>query len=98
MGDPCGYNGPERRESCKFADAAADAAVKKTFSILGVDVDDPQQVENFRVGLRFSDKFSKFVDKGFFASAAILAAFVALIFGYGFLVVIAEKMRVIKWW
>ena len=98
MDDPCAYEGPERRKSCKFADEAAEAAVRKTFNILGVDVDDPQQVERFRISLRFSDKFSKFVDKGFFASATILAAFIALIFGYGLLAVVAEKLRLIKWW
>ena len=31
----------------------ADKSVKKVFAILGVDIDDPQQVEEFREDLRF---------------------------------------------
>lgn len=95
---PCAYNGIERRKSCEFADAAADAAVRKTFNILGVNVDDPQQVERFRISLRFGDKLSKFVDKGFFASASILAAFMAVLFGLGMVSLVADKLRTLKWW
>ena len=95
---PCTYKGKERRHGCEFADAAADSAVRKTFNILGVDVDDPQQVERFRVSLRFGDKLSKFADKGFFASASILAVFMATLFGLGILSLVADKLRLLKWW
>lgn len=95
---PCAYKGKERRQGCELADAAADSAVRKTFNILGVDVDDPQQVERFRVSLRFGDKLSKFVDKGFFASASILAMFMATLFGLGVLSLVADKLKALKWW
>jgi len=98
MQSPCEYKGEERRRNCEFADASAEAAVRKVFNILGVDVENPQQVERFRISLRFSDKFSKFVDKGFFASATILATFIALILGYGFIAIIAEKLKLPRWW
>ncbi len=58
MGDK--YLGPERRTECPATnctkpDDAAKEAVKRTFAILGVDVDDPQQLEEFRKGLRFGE-------------------------------------------
>jgi hypothetical protein len=46
---------------------AADRAVKKVFAILGVDVDKPESVENFREDLRFGRKLRKAADHGFLA-------------------------------
>ena len=40
-------------EHCPHAAEAADTAVKKVFAILGVDVDVPKEVEQFRENLRF---------------------------------------------
>ena len=48
----------------QLIDEAADKAVKKTFAILGVDIDDPAHVEEFRQDLRFSQRMRKFMDKG----------------------------------
>ena len=46
---------------------AADRAVKKVFAILGVDVDKPESVEEFREDLRFGKKMRKAADHGFLA-------------------------------
>lgn len=73
---------PERRKSCEFADKAAQTAVKDTFAIMGVDVDDPHDVEEFRRGLRFGNDMRKMADKGrvalfLFVITAIAGAFLA---------------------
>lgn len=44
--------------------AAADHAVKKTFAILGVDIADPESVEEFRQDLRFGKRMRKMADHG----------------------------------
>jgi hypothetical protein len=52
----------------------ADRAVRKTFAILGVDIDKPESVEEFRQDLRFGKKLRKLSDHGtmaFFAAIAI---------------------------
>ena len=52
----------------------ADRAVRKTFAILGVDIDRPESVEEFRQDLRFGKKLRKLADHGtmaFFAAVAI---------------------------
>jgi hypothetical protein len=56
--NPC--NSPQCQE-------AADLAVKRVFAILGVDIDHPESVEEFREDLRFGRKMRKVVDHGFFA-------------------------------
>lgn len=64
-------------------DDAADRAVKKVFAILGVDVDSPRDVEEFRRSLRFGDSMRKFADKGMMAFAVALVGllFAALLTG-----------------
>lgn len=59
----CGYE-EDRRKSCQHADDAAEKAVKKTFAILGVDIDSPKEVSEFQQSLRFGDKLRKTADKG----------------------------------
>lgn len=59
----CGHP-HDRRKSCTHADDAAEKAVKKTFAILGVDIDSPREVSEFQQSLRFSDKLRKTADKG----------------------------------
>ena len=71
---------PNRRKSCDFADQAAQTAVKETFAIMGVNVDDPHDVEDFRRGLRFGNDMRKMADKGrialfLFVISAIAGAF-----------------------
>ncbi|MHC1697772.1 MAG: hypothetical protein AB9919_06890 [Geobacteraceae bacterium] len=50
--------------NCEFANAAAEKAVKKTFAILGVDIEHPQQVAEFQESLRFGKKLFKLADHG----------------------------------
>ena len=55
-----------------YAEEAASMAVKKTFAILGVDVDDPRALEDFREDLRFGKKMRRAVDKGFMTAIAVI--------------------------
>lgn len=67
MVKPCEFH---RRESdsgqhaCPESMEAADAAVKKVFAILGVDIDKPESVEEFREDLRFGKRLRKASDHG----------------------------------
>lgn len=56
---------------------AADRAVKKVFAILGVDIDRPDSVEEFREDLRFGKRLRKAADHGMLALMAVLAAALA---------------------
>lgn len=56
----------------KTADAAADAAVKKVFAILGVDVDVPKEVAEFQAGLRFSMSIHKAASAGALAVVGLI--------------------------
>lgn len=78
------------RQFCHQADDAADRAVKKVFAILGVDVDNPEKVEEFRKSLRWSDSMRRMADHGWLAfigvivvaiSAALWAGIVAKVGG-----------------
>ena len=51
----------------------ADKAVKKTFAILGVNIDDPESIEEFRQALRFGKRLRKIADHGTFAFFAAVA-------------------------
>ena len=66
---------------CDFAESlsedAARNAVKKVFAILGVDVDRPESVEEFREDLRFGRKLRKVADHGLLAFFAVAAAALA---------------------
>lgn len=64
--------------ACTFADAAAEQAVKKTFAILGVNVDAPEQVREFQESLWFGQKMRKIADQG---QVALWVAFVLAIAG-----------------
>ena len=55
----------------------ADRAVRKTFAILGVDVDKPESVEEFRQDLRFGKRLRKIADHGTLAFIAAVAVAVA---------------------
>jgi hypothetical protein len=62
----------DQQNRCDHAEAAADAAVRKTFAILGVDVDKPESVEEFRADLRFGKKMRKLADHGALAFVAVV--------------------------
>ena len=48
----------------RVSEKAADKAVKKVFAILGVDINKPESVEEFREDLRFGKKLRKLADHG----------------------------------
>lgn len=70
---------PERRKDWPSATCqeAADRAVKKVFAILGVDVDKPESVEEFREDLRFGKKLRKAADHGVLALFGVMVAALA---------------------
>lgn len=67
FGDSHGHCGDD--PACQ---EAADRAVKKVFAILGVDVDKPESVEEFREDLRFGRKMRKAADHGFLALVGLV--------------------------
>ena len=60
-------------EYCPHIKEAADEAVKKVFAILGVDVDVPKEVEEFRENLRFGANIRRAADKGMLAIIGAIA-------------------------
>lgn len=56
---------------------AADRAVKKVFAILGVDIDKPESVEEFREDLRFGKKMRKATDQGMLALMGVIVVALA---------------------
>lgn len=72
--DPCSA---QHSQACNFANAAAEKAVKKTFAILGVDIEDPKQVSEFQESLRFSDKLRKAADHGVIVLIGVLVVALA---------------------
>lgn len=79
----------ERRQRCSHAEDAADSAVRKTFAILGVDIEKPDQVESFRESLRFGDKLRKAADHGFLMLIAVLVTAMAAAIWLG----VVEKVK-----
>ena len=61
------YDPRSRTDPDYIAHKAAEAAVKQVFSHMGVNVDDPEKLEEFRKDLRLSNQLRKAADKGFFA-------------------------------
>jgi hypothetical protein len=62
---------------------AADRAVKKVFAILGVDIDRPESVEEFREDLRFGKRMRKAADHGFMALVGLIVVAVASAIWFG---------------
>ena len=56
----------------RVSEESADKAVKKVFAILGVDINKPESVEEFREDLRFGRKLRKLADHGVFVLVALL--------------------------
>jgi hypothetical protein len=83
QGPPMGT--AERREGCFHADqaaiAASDKSVKKMFAILGVNVDEPHEVEDFRKDLRFGSQLRRDVGRG----RLMIVAMIATAIGYAVL-------------
>lgn len=59
---------------CAYSERAAEHAVKKVFAILGVDIDRPESVEEFREDLRFGKRMRKIADHGTLALFGVFAA------------------------
>ena len=70
--------GPEFRScpasECNKPEMAADSAVKKVFAILGVDVDKPEDVDQFRQGLRFGEAMHKYAKYGMLVMVGVFSA------------------------
>ena len=56
----------------EIIEEAANSAVKKTFAILGVDIDRPESVEEFREDLSFGRRLRKMSDHGQLVMVGIL--------------------------
>lgn len=71
---------PERRRDDAFVASVVDRAVerstRKVFAILGVDLDEPDDVEAFRKDLRFAQRIRELSEKGL--TAVIVAALSAI--------------------
>lgn len=60
-------------QNCPHVAEAANNAVKQVFAILGVDVDVPKEVEQFRENLRFGANMRRAADKGMLAIIGAIA-------------------------
>ena len=63
------------RQQCddQLCQDAADKAVRKVFAILGVDIDKPESVEEFREDLRFGRKLRRASDQGMLAIIGLIS-------------------------
>ena len=73
----CAKNDTACEKAEHAAEAAADRAVKKVFAILGVDIDKPESVEEFREDLRFGKRMRKWGDRGMLTIVSALFAAMA---------------------
>lgn len=67
---------------------AAEHAVKKVFAILGVDVDVPKEIEDFRKDLRFGSSMRKIGERSTLAMVGIIAAGAVVALWYGIIAAI----------
>lgn len=58
----------------RAAEAAASKAIREVFATMGVDVNDPQQMESFRRDFRFAGDMRKTASHGMIALVGALAA------------------------
>ena len=64
----------------RLAEDAAERAVKKTFAILGIDINAPSEVEQFRRDLRFAGDMRRMAGKSFVTFVvALISAITAAI-------------------
>jgi hypothetical protein len=76
---------PESRplQDHELIEQAVDLAIKKTFAILGVDIEKPESVEEFREDLRFGRKLRRMSDHGNFVMVAGVIAGLIYALWYG---------------
>lgn len=67
----------KQADDCIHAQQSAELAVKKVFAILGVDIDVPKEVEEFRENLRFGAAMRRAADKGMIAFVGVLVTALA---------------------
>lgn len=70
-------DGAQCAYSERLSEFAAENAVKKVFAILGVDIERPESVEEFREDLRFGRRLRKIADHGMLAFFGVAAAALA---------------------
>lgn len=65
---------PANIDDCPHAQKSAELAVKMVFAILGVNIDEPREVEEFRENLRFGASMRRAADKGMLAMVVVFVA------------------------
>jgi hypothetical protein len=71
----------------------ADRAVKKVFAILGVDIDKPESIEEFREDLRFGRKMRRAADHSMMAIVGTVAVGLCIAVWTGFAVKSSSGMK-----
>ena len=64
---------PSDLKECPHVKESAELAVKKVFAILGVDIDVPKEVEEFRENLRFGAVMKRAADRGILVAVGVVA-------------------------
>jgi len=62
----------------KVAHQAVDMAVKQAFAYMGVDVNDPQQIQNFRDDITFGGLIKDAAKKSFYAMLATIGGIIGM--------------------
>lgn len=75
----------------QIAALASEASVRKVFAILGVDIDEPAQVESFRDDLRFGRRLRKAADHSWLAFVGGLTLLMLSALGYGIKVMLTRS-------
>lgn len=73
----------EQLDLREIADRVAENSIRKVFAMLGVDVDDPKSVEEFRSDLRFAGRLRKVTDHLVIAAIGVIAAGICASFWAG---------------
>jgi len=82
------WDGHDRRNEAEaelHAEKAADRAVRNVFAILGVDIDRPESIEEFREDLRFGKRMRKAADHGWLVFVGLVAMAVGAVMWAGIL-------------
>jgi hypothetical protein len=74
---------PTDFDNCPHARASATLAVKQVFAILGVDIDKPGEVEDFRINLRFGATMRRASDRGILVAVGVFVTALLALLGAG---------------
>ena len=77
----------------KYAEHAASEAVKKTFAMLGVDVNDPTELEEFREDLRFGKRMRRAADRGFMTAVTVITGALMMAMWIGIAMKLGEWIK-----